>query len=137
MIDKDHAGHNRLGRGSGCRCWWYRHRDSELLYKYVSPGVFQSTFHNLSSVSSICSLSSFQTLLSLHFYCDYLILILQYPKSIKSLTTVMDKKDSTKQSNGTVAASDLAQYQARWEQIHNDTIRQIQQARGSLSPSPS
>ncbi|PLB39755.1 uncharacterized protein BDW47DRAFT_124090 [Aspergillus candidus] len=41
----------------------------------------------------------------------------------------MDKTDSTKQPNGTVSASDLAQYQARWEQIHNDTIRQIQQAR--------
>lgn len=38
----------------------------------------------------------------------------------------MDKPSQSKDS----AQPDLAQYQAQWAKIHNDTIKQIKQARG-------
>lgn len=38
----------------------------------------------------------------------------------------MDKTSQTKDSS----QPDLAQYQAQWTKIHNDTIKQIKQIRG-------
>ncbi|PKY00385.1 hypothetical protein P168DRAFT_293637 [Aspergillus campestris IBT 28561] len=94
----------------------------------------QSSIFNLQS--SIFNLQSQSQSQSLQSFCHYISLwlldpVLQYLQPILQpiYPATMDKKESTRQQNGTVAASDLAQYQARWEQIHNDTIRQIQQAR--------